>query len=215
MKIAFLLPGILVLTGMFSCKPSGTPSGQKPPLPEKMDVLETVEEKNEQGELEKYTIDPGLGQKEGWFRRWSPGGQLLEETYFSKGQPDQIRILYFENGDTQIVETYQKGKFQGPYRVFHPNGKILQQGNYRDNMMEGLWTTYYENGRVKEEVTFSDNLENGPFREYYSDGTLQTEGFYRNGDKEHGELKFYDINGKHIKTMHCENGLCKTIWKAQ
>lgn len=211
MKISFWLPAVLLLGWTAGCKPSGTPPAQNPERPERN--LETVEETNEHGEFEKYTVEPGIGRREGGYKRWSPGGQLREEAYFSEGQPDQIRILYFENGDTQIVETYQKGLFEGPYRIFYPNGKLFQQGNYRSNRMEGLWIAYYEEGGKKEEVTFSNNLENGPFREYYPNGILQVEGFYRNGDKEHGELKFYDASGKHIKTMHCEDGLCRTVWK--
>ncbi|MBK6947220.1 MAG: toxin-antitoxin system YwqK family antitoxin [Haliscomenobacter sp.] len=184
MKIFFLLPAVLILGWTTGCKPSSSPPAQKPESPERN--LETIEETNEQGELEKYTVEPSLGRKEGWYKRWSPSGQLREEAFFSEGRTDQIRILYFENGDTQIVETYQKGLFEGPYRVFYPNGKILQQGNYHINRMEGLWVKYYEEGGVKEEVTFSNNFENGPFREYYPNGALRVEGVYRNGDKEHG-----------------------------
>lgn len=175
--------------------------------------LVKVDSLNTFGEREVFSVRKEDGLKEGKYQRWSPSGQLLEEAWFSQGKPDQIRILFFENGDTQIVEHYRQGIFHGPYRQYYPQGTLLQSGQYLDNAMTGIWTKYYQDGQVQEEVTFLDNLENGPFREYYPSGVLQVEGNYRNGDKEHGLLKFYDEQGRHIKTMDCQDGLCRTVWQ--
>ena len=49
--------------------------------------------------------------------------------------------------------------------------------------------------------------------EYFRNGNLEAEGTYRNGDNEHGLLKLYNEEGELIKTMNCEDGVCRTVWK--
>ena len=89
------------------------------------------------------------------------------------------------------------------------------EGVYINNQIEGVWFKYYPTGELMEEVHFSKNLENGPFKEYYKNGQLSVEGHYKDGDNEHGELKFYSEDGAHIKTMDCDRGMCRTIWKLE
>lgn len=171
-----------------------------------------VDTLNSFGEKEYFFVNPETGKKQGSYKRWSNTGKLIEECFYTAGELDQIRILYFENGDTQIVEHYQKGIFHGPYRSFYPDGKILFAGQYQNNQMGGLWTKFFEDGKVMETTHFSNNLENGPFQEFYPGGELKTTGSYRNGNNEHGQLKMYDETGRHVKTMECEEGICKTVW---
>jgi len=171
-----------------------------------------IDTTNAFGEREHFYRHPEKGSKEGSFKRWSKSGKLLEEALFTDGQLDQMRVLYYENGDTQIIENYQKGLFQGKYQTFYQSGKPQLIGQYQNNKMEGVWIRYYENGIVMEKVHFSNNLENGPFQEFYPNGNLKTEGAYRNGDNEHGQLKMYDESGRHIKSMECLDGICKTVW---
>lgn len=205
---ALSVPIVLFLFFLaIACGPEGSQMLGKKKLIE-------IDSINAFGEREQYYILPENGIKEGPLKRWSPNGHLMEEAFYSDGQLDQMRILYYENGDTQIVETYQIGMFHGPYRLYYPGEKLQWQATYQKNSLEGVCIKYYESGGVMEEVTFHENSENGPFREFYPDGTLKTEGQYRNGDREHGELKFYDESGRHYKTMHCEDGLCRTVWKS-
>ena len=171
-----------------------------------------IDTTNAFGERERFYRHPENGNKEGSFKRWSKSGKLLEDALFVDGQLDQMRVLYYENGDTQIIENYQKGLFQGKYQTFYPSGKPQLIGQYQNNKMEGLWIRYYENGVLMEKVQFSNNLENGPFQEFHPNGNLKTEGTYRNGDNEHGLLKMYDETGRHIKSMECLDGICKTVW---
>ena len=79
--------------------------------------------------------------------------------------------------------------------------------------MQGWWYKYYPSGEIMEKVTFVDNQENGPFIEYHKNGQISVEGQYLDGDNEHGELKFFDEAGLHYRTMRCDSGLCRTIWR--
>lgn len=211
----YLLLSFSVILLASGCTPISSEQKTTAPSKQKTALLvDTVIQIGEANDRIEYIKGRKDGKKQGFYRRRNAIGVLLEEANYSNGVLDGMRVLFFEQGDTQIVETYQKGMFQGPYRMYYPDGTLQAKGAYLDNKMYGVWISYYKSGGIKEEVTFSNNLENGPFREYYEDGTLQVEGAYKNGDKEHGILKFYDLNGQHVKTMDCLDGICKTVWKA-
>jgi len=177
--------------------------------------VETVENTDAAGYTERYERRKADYAKEGKYVKLDPRGKLLEEAQYTNDTLDGYRILYYESGDTQIVEKYDMGTFSGFYKVFHPNGQKKLVGQYQNDKMTGKWRAYYENGQLKEVVTFRNNNENGPFVEYYPNGNLKAEGTYLNGDFEHGELKLYDENGNHSKTMMCNRGKCETTWQAE
>ena len=175
--------------------------------------LESIEIYNQYGQLEKFTRLKSDLSREGKYQRYAPGGVLLEEAFYQNDSLEGVRTLYFENGQPQYVEQYKNGNFDGPYKAFFDNGEVEVEGNYINDVMDGPWTTYYPTGGVKEVVTFANNLENGPFTEFYPNGVKKAEGNYLNGDREHGELKLYNEEGEHIKTMECDNGVCRTVWE--
>lgn len=177
--------------------------------------VETVENTDADGYVERYERRKSDYAKEGKYVMLDPQGRLLEEAQYTNDTLNGYRVIYFENGDTQIVEKYEMGRFSGFYKIFHPNGQEKLVGQYQNNKMTGKWKAYYENGQLKEVVTFRDNEENGPFIEYHPNGNLKAEGTYLNGDFEQGELKLYDEDGKHIRTMMCERGVCRTTWEAE
>jgi antitoxin component YwqK of YwqJK toxin-antitoxin module len=197
----------LTLFGTSSCSPAAPANDEN-----KIKTL-AVDTLNGFGEKEYFFVNPETGKKQGAYKRWSKAGKLIEECVYADGKLDQMRVLYFENGDTQIVENYRQGIFHGSYRSFYPNKKIQFTGQYKYNQMEGLWVKFYADGSIMEKVQFRKNLENGPFQEFYPDGTLKTTGSYLNGDNEHGQLKMYDETGRHIRTMECQEGICKTVWQ--
>lgn len=176
-------------------------------------AVERVEKVDESGNTLRFNQRLLDGALEGKYERISPQGIKLEEANYQGGQYQGKRVLFFANtGDTMIVETYEKGRFEGPYQLYHPNGKLKMEGQYRDNAMAGQWYQYYDNGALKEVVTFSNNEENGPFKEYHPNGKLSAEGSYLHGDHEHGQLKVYDETGALIKIMECNQGICRTVW---
>jgi antitoxin component YwqK of YwqJK toxin-antitoxin module len=175
--------------------------------------VETIENTNEAGYVERYMRRMSDYAKEGLYVKIDPKGNKVEEAQYKNDTLDGWRILYGERGDTQTVENYRMGAFDGEIKVFYDNGKLKLLGYYENNEMTGKWKGYYDNGALKEEVTFADNAENGPFVEYYNNGKIKAEGAYLNGDSEHGELKEYNDAGILIKRKQCSNGICKTVWE--
>ena len=177
--------------------------------------LEQVENIDSYGYTERYQRSKGDFAKEGLYQKFDEQGRLIEEAAYQNDTLHGLRVLYFEKGDTQIVETYRGGLFHGAYRSYYESGGLNLQGQYQGNEMTGDWQRYYENGQLMERVRFEDNAENGPFVEYYENGKLKAEGTYLNGDNEHGLLKLYDEQGQLKRKMNCTNGICRTIWKRE
>lgn len=178
---------------------------------ERTEKLQYVESTDEFGVTSKYYQQPESGAREGWLNKFDKENRLVESAYYQHDTLHGNRILFYDDGDTMTLETYQFGRFDGPFRAWHENGKLEIKGQYRNNAMEGQWRAYYDNGQLKETVTFANNAENGPFVEYFPNGQLKAEGTYRDGDNEHGLLKVYDETGALLRTMMCQMGVCRTI----
>ena len=148
-------------------------------------------------------ITPNMGRKGTWWKKAFYINDTLHGT----------RILYGEKADTQIVENYEMGRFEGPFLAYYENGQLELSGEYADNTMSGEWKRFYKTGELMEVVAFKDNKENGPFIEYYENGNIKAEGEYLDGDHEHGLLKMYNEAGVLVKKMQCDKGICSTIWE--
>lgn len=211
---------LLVLTiGLSACRnnsrtnDSGNTPAQQEPMPE--DDLEVVEKTDAYGNTERYTRRLDDYAKEGKYSKMSPEGNLIETANFHNDTLNGLRVIYYESGDTQIVEHYKNGMFVGPYQAFYEGGNLELEGSYAANSMEGTWKRFYPTGQLMEEVNFQDNQENGPFTEYHENGQLKAEGYYKDGDNEHGLLKIYDEQGELVKTMNCQHGVCRTVWEKE
>ncbi len=177
--------------------------------------VEKVEAVDNYGYTEKYTRSKTDFAKQGLYEKFDSSGQIVESAHYANDTLDGFRVLYFENGDTQIVESHRMGQFDGPFRAYYENGVLELEGQYLANEMTGQWKRYYDSGELMEVVTFAENAENGPFVEYYRNGNKKAEGTYRNGDNEHGLLKLYNETGEMVRTMNCEMGICRTMWAAE
>ena len=192
----------LMVLLLLNCEPRG-------------EKLETIEVEDVDGNIEKFSRRVSDFAKIGHYQKFNAAKQLLEESYYVNDTQHLYRVLFYETGDTQIVETLNMGQYHGPFKAFYDNGQLELLGLYENNVATGQWKRYYNSGELMETVTFADNEENGPFSEYYQNGNLKTEGSYLNGDKEDGLLKMYNEEGVLIRKMDCDNGICQTIWKLE
>lgn len=178
------------------------------------DQTRIIEVRNPEGKITMRIHSPSgdtLGPREGLYEIFDEQEKLKEISRYQNGKLHGERKVY-DNGVLYAIENYNMDLFEGPYKVFYPDGTLKLESSYVNNEMTGLLKSYYPDGKIKEEVTMGQNEENGPFREYHPDGKLKAEGSYKNGPNEHGELKLYDSTGIHIRTMLCEEGVCRTQW---
>ena len=173
-------------------------------------VIVSNYESGEKFEEYQYTGD---SLKHGFYKRYSQGGVLLEESTYMEGKLHGERTIYNAKGEKEVLEIYENDILNGPFKEFHPNGKIRFLGTYTNNVLSGTVNVFYPSGKIKEEVSFEDNMEQGPFKEFHENGNLMWEGTYRNGDNEFGLLKEYNEKGELIRKMMCdERAICTTTW---
>lgn len=170
----------------------------------------TQYESGEKYEEYQYTGD---SLKHGWYKSYSPGGILIEESTYVDGKLDGPRRIFTDKGELEVTEHYSMDALEGTFKTYHTNGKVKLEGVYTENVLSGIVKGYYPTGELMEEVMFEDNQEQGPFKEYHKNGNLKWQGTYRNGDKEFGLLQEYDEEGQLIRKMMCDdNAICTTTW---
>ncbi len=173
-------------------------------------TISTHYDSGEKYEEYQYTGD---SLKHGWYKTYSKGGVLTEESTYVNGRLDGERKIYLPSGELEVTETYSMDQLNGPLKTYHKNGKVKLDGLYTKNVLAGKVKGYYPSGALMEEVMFENNQEQGAFKEYHENGNLKWEGTYRNGDKEFGLLKEYDEQGTLIRKMMCDtNAICTTTW---
>lgn len=174
--------------------------------------VETVENRDQQGRLERFQRRKKDFAKQGLYQKFFPDGKLSEEAHFVNDTLEGERKYFYTSGKIESVERYRKGSFEGKYEKFDSSGVLMLEQTYVNGAMQGWSIAYHPNGKIKEKVAIKDNEENGPFTEYYENGVLQTEGTYRNGS-EQGELKEYDEQGQLTRIADCVDGRCLTKLK--
>lgn len=176
-----------------------------------------TEVKTDTGALKERYSTNSKGDKDGLYESWLEDGTLFEKATYKDGKLVGERILYYPNGNPEIIEVYdESGQLHGPYKTFYDNGNLKSEKTYVHNVLQGIARGYHMNGKLKEEVIFTDNSENGPFTEYHPNGVVQWKGTYLNGDNEFGLLEEFDSTGVLIKKMMCDSqAVCRTIWKKE
>lgn len=196
----------------------------------------TVKTKYETGTpMEEYQVLKSDSEiKHGLYKRYNKEEQVVEKASYENGKLNGTRILYYPNGNTEIIETYLMDNFDGEYKSYYESGNISSKGlyknnymvepwqyyydlpgekikeiiNYEENIENGPYKEFYENGNVMAEGVYKDELDNGPFKSYYENGELEMEGTYLNGRK-NGIFKMYDEDGNFIEEKTYENGILK------
>ncbi len=173
----------------------------------------TITTKYETGEKYEEYQYTGDSLKHGWYKSYSKGGILTEESIYLDGKLDGERKIYKADGTLEVTEQYILDALNGKFKTYHPNGNTKLEGLYTDNILEGMVKGYYPTGELKEEVMFVNNMEEGAFKEFHTNGKPKWEGTYRNGNKEFGLLNEFNEQGELIKKMLCDsNAVCTTTW---
>jgi len=98
-----------------------------------------------------------------------------------------------------IQKAEEAVKPDGVEEIFYPNGKTKTIGEYKDGKRTGEWLAWYENGVPWSQAHFENGLKNGESIVYYPNGQKRYIGYYNNDEKT-GVWKFFDEQGKLIKT---------------
>jgi antitoxin component YwqK of YwqJK toxin-antitoxin module/Tfp pilus assembly protein PilF len=124
----------------------------------------------------KLMPDITLGYLNGVMKGYFPNGKPARETTYSDGSINGRDVLYYTNGQIRSVDTSAYGNYQGLSTEYYPNGKPKSEYHYVADNADGVCREFYETGTIKKEISLDNGVNNGP-------------------------VKYYDKNGKLIKTM--------------
>lgn len=143
--------------------------------------------------LKNYTNDTLDGPS----RRYYPGANIAEETYYSMGVRSGTYTRWYFNGPIQEQTNYNHDVRDGKSSFFKENGQPMAVYTYNLGKLDGDVTIYGDNGKPSESGFYSDDTKTGDWKEYYPDGKLKAEGRYKRGEKV-GRWQHWDENGKLI-----------------
>ena len=122
---------------------------------------------------------------------------------------------YFENGQLEMIETYNHGWPSGLWASYYENGQLESQGNYNSEGYEnGLWETYFENGKLNYKGEYINGM---PVKEWiisFDDGSLEASLSFTDKGKPTGEFHANYKNGKpKVSGYFDATGLKSKTWK--
>ncbi|HPI04024.1 MAG TPA: hypothetical protein PLB12_01610 [Candidatus Goldiibacteriota bacterium] len=90
-------------------------------------------------------------------------------------------------------------------KVYYPSGKLLAEMPMVKGLKHGKIIWYYESGDIKTTQEVKRGAADGRIIFYYEGNIKEHEGVIKNG-KRIGEFKYYDRQGKLIKSEFYSNG---------
>lgn len=85
--------------------------------------------------------------------------------------PDGDSETFYENGRTENIVSFHKGKREGEYRVYYMSGRLKTKGFYRAGKQHGEWITYDSNGEIASVASYDRGSE--LHQEIFKDVTIQ------------------------------------------
>jgi len=176
------------------------------------------------------------GYEDGIRETYNELGELLEKKIYKVGvfYEKTLRTEYNEKG-IKISEHQlnSKKEFNGKYTGWYPNGVVRSTGFYTNGKESGEWleydelgklylkmsfpkpgeiliTRFYSSGEKNTEALMRETKEgevegHGKFTRFYRSGNIEAVGYFTEG-LEDGEWKYYDLDGKIIKTEIYQKG---------
>lgn len=81
-----------------------------------------------------------------------------------------------------------------------PSGRAMIEGTMMGGLRQGVWTSYLPSGRVQSRNVYERGVPHGITTVFHPNGVLYYTGMQRRG-KPFGEWKFYDEEGRPMKTV--------------
>lgn len=146
-------------------------------------------------------------KKQGQWKRFYGNGKLQQIGNYKDNEKSGKWKEYSYEHLTKVVN-YVEGKLTGKWKEYHKNGKIRTKGNYKNGTPIGEWRWYYENGKLNSiQNRNSEGYLEGEYKVYDGNGKIEIIGWFKTFKKENkvevkksGEWKYYDEQGKLIKT---------------
>ncbi len=146
------------------------------------------------------TISIYKGKTHGEFRQYHNNGELKEITNYEYGKRDGLSLRWYDNGQLESKIYYEQGHLLDTSYRWHRNGVLKSWDIEKPGKSYTLEVhMYYENGQKRCEIT--QEIQ----KRWHRNGQLSFIGGIVN-NKSHGKLKYYNEDGKLIKTEVYRHG---------
>ena len=140
------------------------------------------------------------GQKQGFWQKRLPNGNLQYEGYFKNDQPIGEFKRYHTNGLLKAKLIYKESNDTIAAELFDMRGRPMALGHYIGQEKDGHWQ-YFKDGQLISEEDYEHGIKNGLSKTYYPSGELFEESHWTNNQKA-GIYKAYFKTGKPY--MECQ-----------
>lgn len=101
----------------------------------------------------------------GTYREFYESGKLKYQTHYgSWGNRDSIEVVYYENGNPQMIKPCCDYTMTGVYQSWFENGKPFERIEYLDGLREGLYQKWFENGKLNKEGGYQNDRAVGVWK---------------------------------------------------
>ena len=134
------------------------------------------------------------GLKQGYWKKYYPGGNLMYIGFFRDGKPAGELRRYYESGALKVVMVYTGTDDLCRSVLYYENGKPAARGNYIGTAKDSTWEyfSFYDQS-VKSRETYKLGKKNGFAYHYYPDGTASERTEWKD-DMKHGSWERYFAN---------------------
>lgn len=118
-------------------------------------------------------------------------GILLAKDQILDGNLVQ-RTNFHENGEIQMVASYENFKLHGDKIEYTPLGQLHQISHWKNGLLDGIVSIFREGEKVRE-IQYQNNKKNGTERSFDQNGNILEEIAYKD-DQRHGPTYIFGTN---------------------
>lgn len=119
-----------------------------------------------------YTLQPGgrdtaeiisfnQGREDGLWKRYYPGGRLMEKRSFSNGKKVGSYYAWWPDGVMKLAYHFYNGEYNGTCREWNQQGALVKEMNYRNGYEDGRQMEFYDDGRIRANYIIKDGRRYG------------------------------------------------------
>lgn len=177
-----------------------------------------------------------LGQRQGYWKKSYPDGQLIYKGSFKDGKPVGKMERFYENGARRAEMFYVEGTDITYAKIFYRTGNLAAEGMYINMVKDSVWRYYsyysndlmymenykkglkdgesrkfYPGGQIAEIMTWKMDRKEGLWKQFYEDSTIRLVSWH-DADLLHGRYRVYNRNHVLIMDGHYDYGKMDNTW---
>lgn len=177
-----------------------------------------------------------LGQRQGYWKKSYPDGNLIYKGFFKDGRPVGKMERFYENGVRRAELVYLEGTEITHARIFYRTGNLAAEGKYVNMAKDSVWRYYsyysddlmytetyktglkdgesrkfYPGGQIAEIMTWQMDMKEGLWKQFFEDSTIRLVSWH-DSNLLHGRYQVYNRNHVLIMDGQYDYGKMDETW---